>query len=162
MAVQHMSDDRLDTGPAASARRTVLDQHVQLRRLLEMGLAQAHVAVNGDDASGNEPLRGLVAMVRDVFVRHLADEEALILPILESDLPLGPLRAARLRQEHFDQRADLDALCQWPEDASDDELALRFEALGRNLLNDITHEERELLTPEIIRDDCIVIDQLGG
>ena len=162
MAVQHMSDDQRDKGPAASARQTVLDQHVELRRLLEMGLAQAHVAVNGDDAPGNEPLRGLVAMVRDVFVRHLADEEALILPILENDLPLGPLRAARLRQEHFEQRADLDALCEWPEDASDDELAVRFEALGRNLLNDITHEERELLTPEIIRDDCVVIDQLGG
>ena len=162
MAADEMTNQGLDVGPAARARRTVLDQHVELRRLLRMGMAQAQAAVKGGQVLGHEPLRALVAMVRDVFVRHLADEEALILPLLDDDLPLGPLRAKRLRDEHADQRAELEGLCSWPDEESDLELALRFEALGIALLDDIDHEERHLLTPEIIRDDCIVIDQFGG
>jgi hypothetical protein len=162
MAANDRLNERGETGPAARARRLVLEQHVELRRLLTMGMAQANAAVKGSLALGHEPLRSLVAMLRDVFVRHLADEEALIVPLLEDDLPIGPLRARRLREEHADQRAELDGLCRWPEEDSDLELALRFEALGRTLLDDIAHEEKYLLTPEIIRDDCIVIDQFGG
>ena len=41
-------------------------------------------------------------------------------------------------------------------------LAQTLKGLGTALLDDITHEERELLTPEIIRDDGIVVDQCGG
>jgi len=149
-------------GPAARARRVVLDQHAELRRLLTMGLAEARAVVKRHTLP-HETLRPLVALIRAIFVKHLADEEALILPLLEDDLPLGPLRAQRLREEHADQRTDLDTLCSWPEDPTQDlELALRFETLGTALLHDIAHEETHLLTPEIIRDDCIVIDQFGG
>jgi hypothetical protein len=161
MAAENAMKIEQQAGPAATARRTVLDQHVELRRLLKMGMAQAHAAVKGQTLA-HEPLRSLVTLVRDVFVRHLADEEGLILPLLNDDLPLGPLRAKRLREEHAGQRAELEALCSWPEEESDLELALRFEGLGAALLDDIAHEERHLLTPEIIRDDCVVIDQSGG
>lgn len=136
--------------PAETARRLVLEQHRQLRRMLTMGLAQAGQADPGD--GGQEPLRALVALIRDVFVRHLSDEEALIVPILELDPPLGPLRVQGLREEHASQRRDLDSLCAWPEDGSDVELAARFETLARTLLGDIVHEEQELLVPDVIRD----------
>jgi hypothetical protein len=162
MTAERVLNDQGRAGTAASARQAVLDQHIELRRLLEMGMVQVHAAVKGGQVPGHEPLRSLVTMIREVFVQHLADEEALILPILEDDLPLGPLRAKRLRDEHAGQRAELEALCGWPEEESDLELALRFEGLGMNLLDDIADEERHLLTPEIIRDDCIVIDQSGG
>jgi len=163
MPAEQTIKEQRGAGPAARARQTVLDQHVELRKLLTMGLVQVHAAVKGGgELPGHEPLRSLVAMIRDLFVRHLADEEALILPILEDDLPLGPLRAKRLREEHTEQRAELEALCGWPEEESDLELALRFEGLGMILLDDIADEERHLLTSEIIRDDCIVIDQCGG
>jgi len=149
-------------GRAARARRLVLDQHVDLRRLLKMGLAEAHAAGKSQTLP-HEILRSLVDMVRDVFVQHLADEEALILPVLNDDLPLGPLRAKRLLEEHADQRSELDALCAWPPEQSNDlEFALRFEAMANTLLQDIAHEERHLLTPEIIRDDGVVVDQSAG
>lgn len=162
MTAEERTKDPSDTGPAAKARRMVLNQHVELRRLLGMGMAQAQAALKGGEVPAHEPLRSLVAMVREIFVQHLADEEALILPLLDDDLPLGPLRAKRLREEHAGQRAELEALCRWPEEESDLELALRFEGLGAALLADIAHEERHLLTPEIIRDDCTVVDQFGG
>jgi hypothetical protein len=128
--------------------------------MLSMGLVQARQSAAGDGAQ--EPLRGLVGLIRDVFVQHLADEEALIVPILEDDLPVGPLRAEALREEHDRQRSELDTLVAWPEEGSDLELAARFETLATTLLADIVHEERELLIPEVISDDHVVISQLGG
>jgi len=149
-----------DRQSAETARRLVLEQHIQLRRMLSMGLVQARQSAAGD--GGQEPLRSLVGLIRDVFVQHLADEEALIVPILEDDLPVGPLRVEALREEHDRQRSELDTLVAWPEEGSELELAARFEALATTLLGDIAHEERELLIPEVIRDDHVVISQLGG
>jgi hypothetical protein len=137
--------------PAETARQLVLEQHQQLRRMLTMGLAQARQSAARD--GGQEPLRDLVALIRDVFARHLADEEALIVPILESDPPVGPQRVQALREEHDWQRRELEALCAWPEEGSELELAARFETLARVLLRDITHEEQALLVPEVIRGD---------
>ena len=87
----HRSEN--DRQPAETARRLVLEQHVQLRRMLSMGLVQARQSAVAD--GGQEPLRGLVGLIRDVFVQHLADEEALIVPILEDDLPVGPFGSKR-------------------------------------------------------------------
>jgi len=146
--------------PAETARRLVLNQHRELRRLMMMGLAPTHA--EGEDAGAHEPLRSRVGLIRDVFVRHLVDEEALIVPILEDDVPVGPQRVIALREEHRRQSAELDALCAWPEEASDLELAARFDALVKVLLEDMAHEERKLLVPEIIRDDQVIVDQSDG
>ena len=147
--------------PADTARRMVLDQHRELKRLLSMGRIQARGAAE-ETVSGHEPIRSLVSLIREVFLRHLADEEALIVPILEDDLPLGPWRVGALREEHGRQRAELDALCAWPDDDSDVELARRFDGLAKALLEDIAHEERELLVGDVIRDDHVVVDQFVG
>jgi DUF438 domain-containing protein len=148
-------------GPAETARRLVLEQHLHLRKLLMMGLAQVRGSL-GDPAPSREPLRALVAEIRGVFAQHLTDEEELILPILEDDLPLGPQRAKALREEHARQRAELEALCTWPEEGSDHELATRLSQLATALIEDIAHEEREVLIPEVIRDDHVIIAQSGG
>ena len=150
-----------DRQSAEVARRLVLDQHLHLRRLLMMGLAHSSAAL-GDAATSHEPLHALVAEIRGVFVRHLADEEALLFPILEDDLPLGPRRAELIREEHARQRGELEALCGWPDDGSARELAARFNQLAAALIEDIAHEEREVLIPEVVRDDQVVVDQSGG
>ena len=147
--------------PAASARQRILAQHTELRRLLAMSVVQS-MGIVQDHPAQHESLRSLVTFIRAVFVQHLAEEEAVILPILDDDLPLGPARAELLRTEHASQRAQLDGLCAWPEDGDEEELARRFDGLARQLLRDIAHEERELLVPDVLRDDHIVIDQCGG
>ena len=153
--------NEVDRRHAETARRLVLEQHVGLHRLLMMGLAQTSGSLD-EEGPSHEPLRALVSEIRTMFEQHLADEEALILPILEDDLPLGPRRAELLREEHARQRVELDALYAWPENASDYELAKRFAQLATALIQDIAHEERDILIPEVIRDDRIVIDQFGG
>jgi hypothetical protein len=161
MASAHDFPQPGDDRPSAeSARRKVLDQHLELRRLLRAGLTHVHGA--SVDRPSPAALRELVGLVRGIFVQHLADEEALIVPFLEDDLPLGPLRVAALRDEHARQRAELEALCAWPVGDDAGQLATRFGDLAAELIADIEHEERDLLTPEVIRDDCIVVDQFGG
>ena len=150
-----------DRQSAEMARRLVLDQHRDLRKLLMIGLAHATAAL-GDAATSHEPLHALVTEIRRIFVRHLADEEALLFPILEDDLPLGPRRAELIRQEHTRQRAELEVLCGWPDDGSGRELAARFSQLAAALIEDIGHEEREILVPDVVRGDQVVVDQAGG
>jgi len=67
-----------------------------------------------------------------------------------------------LREEHARQRAELETLCAWPDNGSDQDLAARFGRLAAALLEGIAHEEQEVLIPDVIRDDCVVIDQCGG
>jgi hypothetical protein len=155
------AQDALERPPAATARHSVLAQHLELRQLLSDGLAQVTASLQGGRTALTS-LRMLVGFTYHVFVRHLSAEEALIFPILEDDLPLGPERARRLRREHDQQREEFAALFARRYDAEADELGARFRALATALLDDIEHEERELLTPDVIRDDGVVIDQAGG
>jgi len=151
--------------PADAARRRVLEQHVGLRQLLAAGLDRVRAALAGQQ-SDHVPLHILIGVTHQLFVEHLADEEALLIPILEDDLPIGPRHVERLREEHARQRAELRSLCARRDDEDDEgdanDLADSFGRLARTLLADMEHEERELLTPDVLRDDGVVIDQCGG
>ena len=159
MSAEHIFENY--EGPAERARRLVFEQHRELRRLLLLGVDRAAGASHGRGPT-EHTLRALIGQIREVFVQHLIDEEALILPLLEVDLPLGPQRAEALHQEHERQRAELRELATWSSDRGDADLAVRFQYLATALLDDIAHEERELLVPEVIRDDQVVIDQSDG
>jgi hypothetical protein len=135
---------RVDSRPSEHARRLILKQHTDLRRLLALGLVNS-VGLLDNRISTSEPFRALVTVIRDLFTRHVADEEALILSPPEANRAPDRTRAERLRSEHAYQRAELDALCAWAEDASDLALAARFDRLARALLLDIADEERDLL-----------------
>jgi hypothetical protein len=147
--------------PAEAVRQRVRGQHVELRRMLLEGLSQVRGPLAARRSFRGE-LPGLVRRVRDLFVHHLADEEDLILPILEDDLPIGPRRAELPRAEHARQIAELNAICAWTEGDAEAELATRFDKLANALLQDIEEEDRDLLVPDVIRDDGVVVDQSGG
>ena len=148
-------------GLAGIARQIVFAQHRMLRRFLMMGMAHACGGLS-DKGPPLEPFRRLIAELQAVFLQHLADEEALILPLLTDDLPLGPARAKALCEEHARQRAELETLCAWPDDGSDQELAARFGQLAVALLEDIAREERQFPIPAEIRGDRIVMAQHGA
>jgi hypothetical protein len=94
---------------------------------------------------------------------HLTFEESVLLPILHDDLPLGPQRAERLRDEHARQRATLvtlhDEARAYPELEL---LAAKLAFLTEWLLADMAEEEKSLLVPDVVRDDVVVADQSCG
>jgi hypothetical protein len=147
--------------PATVALSRVLDQHWELRQLLTAGLEYARAILSGEEVA-HQRFFLLAQAACGRFVKHLEEEEALILPLLEDDLPLGPLRADRIREEHANQRVEIEALGAWRHTDDPQQLAFRFSELASDLLADMEDEERELFNPDVIRDDGIVIDQCGG
>jgi hypothetical protein len=146
---------------AETALRRILRQHVDIRQLLQACLEHADAAVNAETSS-DVTLRLLVGITHVELLRHLAEEEALLVPILEDDLPLGPLRAAQLKEEHERQRDELDALRRSWDSEGVAPRAQKLRALAGALLDDMEHEEHELLVGDVIRDDEVVVDQNGG
>lgn len=138
---------------AHSAHRLILEQHRELRRLLALGLVQT-CAPSGGPQSALGALRLLVERIREVFVAHLSDEEAALLPLFGDHMPEGVRRTQILHEAHARLRRELEALHALPEVGSAEAFADRFDRLARELLVDISEEERELALAVAILDQC--------
>jgi hypothetical protein len=150
---------RVDAG---IARHAILAQHVKLRDLLEHADVVAEAALDGGPLS-EDAVASAIGDIRCTMEIHLAFEEAVLLPLLRGDLPLGPQRADQLLDEHARQRAMLAALHR--EAAAQPTLptlAVKLAYLTAWPLTDMAEEERCLLTPDVIRDDIVVVDQACG
>lgn len=147
---------------AGTARRGILGQHVHLRDLLGRAQALADARLDGD-TSVPDAVASAIGDVRSAMEVHLTFEEAVLLPLFRDDLPLGPVRAERLVDEHLRQRAMLATLhkeaCHHPELPT---LAAKLSALTCWLLADMDEEERSLLDSGTLRDDIVVVDQTCG
>jgi Hemerythrin HHE cation binding domain len=147
---------------AATARRSILVQHGRIRTLL------AHAREVAERALDQEPLPpdAVACAIGDIHATleiHLRFEEKVLVDILSDDLPLGPLRAQRLREEHAEQRATLTGIHNEAKAAPElPMLAAKLAFLTRWLLDDMDEEERTLLTLDVLRDDLIAIDQSDG
>ena len=150
---------RVDAG---AALRGILWQHRHIRTLLDQARSIAEAALDGRAPSPNA-VAAAIGAVRSIMEVHLAFEESVLLPILHDDLPLGPQRADRLRDEHARQRATLATL--HDEARAHPELQLlaaKLAFLTEWLLADMAEEESSLLVPEVVRDDVVIVDQACG
>src|SRR4051812_25824092 len=147
---------------AETARRNILSQHERIRGLLEGARQVAESALDGQPPTP-ESVASAIGDIRTTVEVHLAFEEGVLLPILRDDLPLGPERADRLLAEHQHQRQVLATLHREASRGPDrPTLAAKLAFLTTWLLEDMGHEERFLLTCDIVRDDHVVIDQSSG
>jgi iron-sulfur cluster repair protein YtfE (RIC family) len=147
---------------AGAARRSILAQHQQIRSLLERARAVAEAAFDGG-AEGRRVAADVVGELRSTMDAHLTYEERVLLPLLRSDLPLGPQRAEALLAEHRHQREMLSTV---HNEARHNPglplLATKLAFLASWLLADMEEEERSLLTPDVVRDDVVVVGQVDG
>jgi hypothetical protein len=147
---------------AATARRIILTQHERIRALLTRARTIAEGALDELDQPG-DAVASAFGDIRATLEVHLRFEEKVLCPIFEDDLPLGPARAARLREDHANQRATLAALHDEARAAPQRPLlASKLAFLTSWLLADMAHEEQELLTRDVVRDDAVAIDQEAG
>jgi hypothetical protein len=150
---------RLD---AESARRGILTQHQRIRELLQRARAVAERALD-EEPQAPDAVASAIGDIRATLDVHLRFEEKVLCDILEDDLPLGPQRAARLKEDHVKQRATLSTLHDEARAAPQRPLlAAKLAFLASWLLDDMEEEERSLLTPEVVRDDVIAVDQATG
>jgi hypothetical protein len=141
--------------PAAHARIEILAQHEVLRGLLRSATALAELALNRDRPGAAEALPRTLDETRDTLEQHLAFEEDLLWPLLCDDLPLGPLRARHLAEQHARQRDELTELAALarPGAAAPADLVDRLRRFCADFLADMNEEERALMTADLGRDE---------
>ena len=151
--------ERLDAGPV---RKGILWQHERIRALLHRAREVAELALDGNPPTP-DAVASAVGNIRSTMEIHLAFEERLLIPLLRDDLPVGPQRADALLDEHTRQREMLSLIHDEARRAPGlTMLAAKLAALTSWLLDDMDEEERCLLTPDVVRDDIVVINQCGG
>jgi hypothetical protein len=150
---------RLD---AAAARRTILVQHQRIRELLEHARDVAERALDQAELAP-DAVASAIGDIHATLEVHLTFEEKVLVEIFNDDIPLGPQRAERLREEHAQQRATLAGLHAEAKAAPQlPMLAAKLAFLTSWLLEDMSEEERTVLHPDVLRDDLIAIDQSDG
>ena len=147
---------------AATVRRSILVQHERIRTLL----ARAHEVAERALDQEPQPVDAVASAIGDIHATleiHLRFEEKVLVEILNDDLPLGPLRVERLRDEHARQRTTLASLHDEAKAGPQvPMLAAKLAFLTTWLLDDMNEEERSLLTPDVVRDDIVTVDQDSG
>ena len=146
----------------ASARRSILLQHQRIRELLNRAREVAERALDQEV----QPVDAVASAIGDIHATletHLRFEEKVLVDIVNDDLPLGPLRAERLRDEHARQRATLSGIhAEAKAGPQIPMLAAKLAFLTSWLLDDMDEEERTMLAPGALRDDLVSIDQSDG
>lgn len=143
----------------SQVRRTILDQHVWLHEFLS-GMQALAGRVEGGEQDLAAKLRERTAAMSDRFLRHLEFEEAYLVPALRDADAWGEERAERLLREHDEQRERFRALMHGLRQPCADArtLARDVRTLVRDLLADMEHEERDLLSERLLHDDPVVVD----
>jgi hypothetical protein len=72
------------------------------------------------------------------------------------------VRADRVAAEHRQQREQLTELRRLAKHGSTKDACLAADELIAGLLADMDAEERDLLSPDLLRDDPVVVEQSGG
>ena len=158
-AIWSVPSHRMD---AATARRAILIQHQRIRALLAHARDVAERALD-EEAQPPDAVASAIGDIHATLEIHLRFEEKVLVDILNDDLPLGPLRAARLREEHTRQRATLEGIHNEAKVGPRvPMLAAKLAFLATWLLDDMDEEERTLLTPDSVRDDAVSGDQSDG
>jgi hypothetical protein len=151
--------ERVDAG---TARRRILLQHQRIRGLLEHARDVAERALDQTEPR-QDSVASAIGDINTTLNVHLTFEEKVLVEILNDDLPLGPARAKRLLAEHVKQR---ETLARLHDEAKKGPgvpmLAAKLAFLATWLLDDMAEEERTLLTPEVVRDDIVTVDQSDG
>lgn len=145
----------------SEVRSRVLAEHVWLSQKISRLESSADRCLCGTPGE----LPRLQAMLGDLFGslrRHLSTEEEILLPLLRQVDAWGDLRAEQVRRDHEAQRREMQDLERVAETAPPEELADAALELCATLREDMDTEERVTLSPRVLRDDVVAVDQLDA
>jgi hypothetical protein len=144
----------------SKVRTEVLRQHRELRGLLQEALTFAGRELRQGNVDEVQ-LGHMCHEIRRRFRNHLTFEEQVLVPVLSSADTWGPERVRNLLEEHGAQRRDLDGVIEGVEGGwGKERLAQALRKLATDLLRDMEEEERDYLSPNLLRDDLVVVDQV--
>ncbi|MCB9789008.1 MAG: hemerythrin domain-containing protein [Deltaproteobacteria bacterium] len=144
-------------------RRRVLDDHGALRDEME-GLAELVKRAGAAEGRLPEDLVDAARTFAEQVRAHLEYEEQVLIPALRESTNWGKVNTGDVRRYHGEQEASLARLAPLLEDAA---VGLpRFVAALRGVMElvveDMKHEEADLLVPKMLSDDPVGIDVSDG
>lgn len=142
-------------------RSIILEEHGELRRRLA-GIEALLDGVLRGDATTRRELRACFDALCQLFVTHIAHEEAILRPVLADIDNWGPVRIELMDAEHVEQRERVAELSRLSPDEEPGVYVRRVREFVADLRADMDAEERECLSPNVLRDDPISIDEFGG
>ena len=138
-------------------REELIAEHAELRRLASHVTAEAERVLQGEGASA-EGLRSLLARFDDALQAHNRHEESLLRDEIRHLDAWGPQREALMDDVHEAEHSSI--VSALGETATIDDArgtAERGMAVVRRVLDHIQAEERELLHPDVLRDDIVTV-----
>lgn len=140
-------------------RQTILDEHAHLRR--KIATIEAHLMPSlARVPRWRQDLQRELEELAIAFRAHLDSEESLLSHAIHDVDASGPMRLQEMHREHAEQRSALSSIMRHP--AADPEYDASLRQFLRILTRDLEEEERDLLGPDVLRDDSISIDAFGG
>ena len=146
---------------ASQVRSLILDEHAVIRDVLEeidQTLGEMTRRVPGSVGR----LRATLRTLCDTLLRHLSHEEMVLRPLLAEVDAWGPARVEAMDEEHQAQRIAISSLTRLTLEQNLDATVQRVEEFVRRLRADMDAEESHGLSPDVLRDDIIVIDTFMG
>lgn len=140
----------------SDVRARILKDHAALRRHL-MELEEAVAAMLRDVAALPSASQLASKLLVDV-VRHTELEDTILAPALMDLDAWGQIRAEQLLLHHQQQRAYMVELSDlYSSEGRPLQLARATYALIADLRLDMAHEERDILSADLLRDDVIAV-----
>ncbi|MFT4627273.1 MAG: hypothetical protein ACI8PZ_005955 [Myxococcota bacterium] len=135
----------------SDVRRAVLAEHRQIRQRLDDLLEQAH---GGADAA---TLLTTCQALLPVLLDHIDLEDRILVPALREADSFGDVRVDMLVRHHEAQRVELrTAIAALGQPGTERAAILQaVRTLVYDLRIDMAEEDRDLLSPEVLRDDLI-------
>ncbi|MFW6052212.1 MAG: hemerythrin domain-containing protein [Myxococcota bacterium] len=155
----------MDGDNPSEIRARIRQEHEALRGLLgQVDEAARAVLEEGVDRRAATTLRQLCSALHVALSAHLDLEDAVLAPALRETDAFGPDRADELLHHHAEQRQILAAALEEAKSPRMDpaQLARHARGLVRYLMEDMATEDRDLLNPNLLRDDPILVDEFTG
>jgi iron-sulfur cluster repair protein YtfE (RIC family) len=138
-------------------RRTLLDEHARLRRLLDELEDLAQREAQGEELGRRVP--ALAGQLARAVEAHNAAEEQVLEPLLRTVDAWGTQRIEDMLVEHVKEHAEIvAALDAAGRAATHPEFARAFPRLAESLRAHMDREERTFLARDLLRDDLVNVD----
>lgn len=138
-------------------RMIILTEHESLRLSLGKLEALLDPVAAGDVAARQSAHEQLNALMQ-TFLRHIEHEERILQPVLAVIDAWGPQRKAAMDEEHAMQRELVMQLAAIKPAEDPAAWAREVRIFMKDLLMDMADEEKTCLSPNVLRDDVVVVD----
>jgi iron-sulfur cluster repair protein YtfE (RIC family) len=145
----------------SQVRARILSEHEVLRRSVDR-LAAVTARLLAGDCEAFSAATASAQLLYQQLQDHLDFEDALLVAALRDTDAWGNLRADRLASHHVEQRQQFRTLAERSRCETPAGLAALLTELIADLRLDMQYEEKEVLSPELLRDDVLVVDNEGG